>query len=194
MACHMKEREIGMRNDRTGNNDGLYNVMLAFFLVVILQHGWLAGNAEAADSLARPSDTVVLTITGSITNTNGDDQAGFDMEMLKAIKSHVVKTETPWSEGIQTFEGPLLRDLLALVGAKGEKVKAMAINNYFVEIPLSDFADYPVILALSLNGKPMRVRDKGPLWIIYPWDDFPELRNEKYYSRSIWQTKTLMVK
>jgi hypothetical protein len=37
------------------------------------------------------------------------------------------------------------------------------------------------------------VREKGPVFIIYPFDSFPELRNLTYYSRSIWQVKALNV-
>lgn len=30
--------------------------------------------------------------------------------------------------------------------------------------------------------KPLSVRDKGPLFLIYPFDQYPELRNKLYYS------------
>ncbi len=83
---------------------------------------------------------------------------------------------------------------MKLVGAKGKVVKAFAINDYSVEIPMADFEDYPVILARRHNGKEMSVREKGPLWVIYPWSDFSELRNEKFFSRSIWQVNKIEVK
>ena len=40
---------------------------------------------------------------------------------------------------------------------------------------------------------PMSVRDKGPLFIIYPFDESEDLRSERYYSRSAWQLKHLEV-
>jgi hypothetical protein len=40
----------------------------------------------------------------------------------------------------------------------------------------------------------MTVRDKGPLWIVYPYDAKPEYRQELIYSRSIWQLDHIEVK
>ncbi|MCC2664519.1 MAG: oxidoreductase, partial [Geminicoccaceae bacterium] len=45
---------------------------------------------------------------------------------------------------------------------------------------------YPVILALKRDGAYMPVRDKGPLFIVYPYDSSPELKHQNYYSRSAW--------
>jgi hypothetical protein len=39
----------------------------------------------------------------------------------------------------------------------------------------------------------MAVRDKGPLFVIYPFDARPELRGAVYYSRSAWQLRTIDV-
>ncbi|MFQ1877342.1 hypothetical protein ACK36J_07910 [Aeromonas veronii] len=33
----------------------------------------------------------------------------------------------------------------------------------------------------------MTLRNKGPLWIIYPLSDHPELNKELYHSRMVWQ-------
>ena len=49
------------------------------------------------------------------------------------------------------------------------------------------------VLARLLDDKPMPVRDKGPLFIIYPFDADETLRSERYYSRSAWQLKVIEV-
>ncbi len=46
---------------------------------------------------------------------------------------------------------------------------------------------------MKLNDQPMSVRDKGPLFLVYPFDLNPELYNEKYFSRSVWQIKEIEV-
>ena len=66
-------------------------------------------------------------------------------------------------------------------------MKATAINDYAVEIPVSDAVVGGPIVAYFLNGEPMSVRDKGPLWIVYPFDADPHYQTEVIYSRSIWQ-------
>lgn len=84
--------------------------------------------------------------------------------------------------------------LLDLVGAEGETVQARALDGYNVDIPMADLRNYPVILAMKMDGKVMRVRSKGPLWIIYPVDQYEELQAESFSGRSIWQLTTLSVK
>ena len=80
-----------------------------------------------------------------------------------------------------------------LVGAHGTMVKVTAVDDYSSEIPLQDFLDSPVIFADMLNAKPMSLRDKGPLFVIYPFDIRPDFYNEAYFGKSVWQIKALEV-
>ena len=59
---------------------------------------------------------------------------------------------------------------------------------------MEDVTRYNVILAVKRNGEYMPVRDKGPLFIIYPFDSNPELKSQTYYSRSVWQVAKIVVK
>jgi hypothetical protein len=148
-------------------------------------------NAGALDA---PQGRIILELRGKISNTNGEGVALFDRRMLERLPQETVITVTPWTDGQTTFSGPLARDLLKLVGAAGKQVEAVALNDYGVVIPTSDFEDYRVILALLINGKPMRIRDKGPLWVIYPWSEHPELQTDVVHGRSIWQLKAMNVR
>ncbi|HCQ7773629.1 oxidoreductase, partial [Enterobacter kobei] len=49
------------------------------------------------------------------------------------------------------------------------------------------------ILALKVNGEYMRIRYKGPSFIVYPYDSLPELNNQIYYSRSAWQVSKMKI-
>jgi len=60
-------------------------------------------------------------------------------------------------------------------------------------MPYEDAQRYDVIVARLLDDKPMSVRDKGPLFVIYPFDSRPELRGAVYYSRSAWQLRKIDV-
>ena len=152
-----------------------------------------APSAQAAD-LAPPTGKVLLTVQGAITKTNTNKVALFDRQQLEQLGLHKLVTSNPFIEGIHTFEGPLLSSVLDQVGAKGETLEAHALDGYNVDIPVSDVRTYPVILAMKMDGKVMRVRSKGPLWIIYPVDQFGELKSEAFSGRSIWQLTTLTVK
>lgn len=148
----------------------------------------------AAQPLPKPKERPILEVTGKITVTNGEDKAAFDLAMLETIGITKTKTSTAWTEGQPQFEGVMLKALLDRLGASGETVTAVALNDYKVEIPIADFAKYPVILAYRMNGEQLRIRDKGPLWIIYPQDDFPALKNKETQSKWVWQVKELRVR
>ncbi|MGQ0711936.1 MAG: molybdopterin-dependent oxidoreductase [Rhodoferax sp.] len=139
-----------------------------------------------------PQGKVVLTISGRVAQTNRSEGAGLSMAMLEKLPQRTFRTRTPWYPEPVEFTGPLLRDVLALVGAQGNTLVAVALNDYKTEIPVQDAQQHDVVLARLMNGKPMPVRDKGPLFIVYPYDK--GLDAEVYYNRSAWQLKQLTVK
>ncbi|MFY0992019.1 oxidoreductase [Halomonas sp. C05BenzN] len=147
----------------------------------------------AASSLPEPTGEVILTVTGDIDHPNVGDEARFDRDMLMAISPRVVETHTPWHGESGRYEGPLFRAVLAAVGANGDRIRVRALNDYEAEIPVSDLHDYDVILAMTRNGKEMAIRDFGPLFVLYPFDDHPELLTETIRFRSVWQVGYLHV-
>ncbi|MAC78790.1 MAG: oxidoreductase [Rhodobacteraceae bacterium] len=153
----------------------------------------LAALPALADVLPVPTGEVVLTISGAISNTNVDDTAQFDMDMLKAMDVETFETSTMWTEGVQTFTGVSLHALLEAVGADDVTIHATAINDYAVDIPPGDWKNEGPILAYERNGALMTIRNKGPLWIVYPFDSDARFRAEVIYSRSIWQLDRIIV-
>jgi hypothetical protein len=147
----------------------------------------------SAATLPAPQERSILEVTGKIANTNTGDRARFDLPMLEKIGVSRLKTSTAWTEGQPVFEGVLVRDLLSAVGASGEKITVVALNDYKVDVPMSDFKNFPVILAYRMDGEALRVKDKGPLWIIYPQDDFPELKNKQTQNKWVWQVKEIQI-
>lgn len=146
-----------------------------------------------ANALDAPKDRVVLTVTGAISDTNSPTGAEFDLSMMAALPGRSGEMETPWTEGQTRFDGPLLRSVLDAVGAHGKTLRITALNDYSAEVPVADATDFDTMLAIAMDGKPMSIRDKGPIFMIYPFDTNPELYNEKYFSRSVWQIKSIEV-
>ena len=153
-----------------------------------------APRGVAAGALPTPAGKVVLTISGKIGAGNGDGKAAFDREMLEACGLSGFTTTTPWYNGPVRFEGVMLDRLMKEVAASGDAITAFALNDYTTDIPIDDFAKYNVILALKRDGEYMPVKDKGPLFIVYPYDSTPELKHQKFYSRSAWQLNRIVVK
>ena len=149
--------------------------------------------ALSAVALDKPEGRVILTISGAVTQANVGANAEFDMKMLEKLPQRTFTTQTPWYATPVSFTGPLLRDVLAAAGAKGSKIVATALNDYKTDIPFDDAVKFDTIVARLMNDKPMPVREKGPLFIVYPFDTKPELRTEIYYNRSAWQLSGLKV-
>ena len=114
--------------------------------------------------------------------------------MLEALGATSFETQTPWFDKPQLFEGVLMTRLLAAVQASGETVICTALNDYSTEIPIADFAAFGTVMAYKRGGNYLTVRDKGPLFIIYPFDSNPELKQQRYYGRSAWQLAQLAVR
>jgi hypothetical protein len=149
--------------------------------------------AHPAWALEAPKNKPILTVSGQIGVKNAGHQAQFDMAMLAALPQHSFTTRTPWFDAPVRFTGPLLSDVLDAVKASGTMLEAAAINDYKVRIPVSDARQYKVVVARLLNDQPMKLREKGPLFVVYPFDSAHELRKSAYYERSIWQLKSLDV-
>ena len=133
----------------------------------------LAGPALADDPL--------LTVVGP------DGTQTYDQTALQAFGPVSFATSTIWTEGQPAFTGVPLQTILTDAGIDQGTVSAVAINDYAVQIPVDEVtADYPIV-AFQQDGQAMSVRDKGPLWVIYPYDSDPALQSEVTYARSIWQ-------
>ena len=118
---------------------------------------------------------------------------GFTMAMLKALPETVYKTSTVWTEGLNEFKGARLVDLLAAIDARPKSVIAWAINDYMAEFDPTQDGWNEALIAYSVNGKPMPVREKGPLWIVFPYDESPKFRSDYIYSQSVWQLNRIDV-
>ena len=157
------------------------------FLIACIFIPTVSPSVAVADTFAPPKGDVMLTVTGPITTSNTPDGLALDLAQLEALPQHSFTTSTTWTEGTATFQGVLLKDLMAVIGASGTSVNMTALNDYVISMPTADAKDDGPMLAYLMNGKPMSVRDKGPVWLIYPYDDNAEYRTEESYSRSIWQ-------
>ncbi|MBV0911136.1 molybdopterin-dependent oxidoreductase [Rhodobacteraceae bacterium ASV31] len=142
-------------------------------------------------------DDILLTVSGELdlpeTSRSDSTSIVFDRAMLEALPEHSFTTTTIWTAGEQTFTGVALAELLAHFGIEGRLIKAVALNDYSVDIPFDEIGPDAPIIAYERNGGAMSVRDKGPLWVVYPYDLDDSYRTELVYQRSIWQLDRLRI-
>ena len=131
---------------------------------------------------------VVLTVSGGAAPAPRD----FTLAEFEALGLREMSTATPWTQGLQNFSGVPLELLLRAMGGEGvARIRAEALNRYAVEVPASDGARLGAFLATRVDGQPMRVRDRGPVWLIYPWTARPELDRPELHERAIWQLRRI---
>jgi len=134
--------------------------------------------SEAALTLSRGPDDV--------------ETLSFTLEDLAAMPQVTIVTENEFTDGEVTYRGPLVRDVIDhLALGQAETLRFTAANDYYVEIPTSDFRRFNVILAMEADGVRLSRREKGPLWLMYPISDHDELRDPLYIHRLIWQVERI---
>lgn len=154
-----------------------------------------AKQAQAQDLLSTNGSPApaLLTISGKLRKTGAEAQAGFNLASLSGFPQTTHVTRTPWYSEERAFTGPLLRDLLQACNADGQTMRLLALNDYRADMPVSDTQKYDVIVAHLIDGKPVAVRDKGPLFVMYPFGAKSELRSTLYYARAVWQLRSIEV-
>lgn len=147
---------------------------------------FIAGVAVANEPVSDADPVLTVSYQGK--------SHAFSMAALQAMPSETVATETPWTDGMRSYRGVPLAHLLKTVQAKNvQSMKVTALNDYHAVVDYPAIQKYPVILAYEADGKVMRVRDKGPLWLLYPLSDYEALRVPKRHSEMVWQVRTIEI-
>ena len=136
---------------------------------------------------ASAQDNIVLQVSDAATSVK------LSLADLDAMPQVTFETTTTWTNGGVTFSGVSLKALLETLGTNGDSIEMAALNDYSVTMPVSELTTDAPIIATRMNGDVMSVRDKGPYWVVFPYDADPRFRTETVYSRSVWQLNRLVV-
>jgi hypothetical protein len=141
-----------------------------------------------------PQGEVILIVTGRIGYPNVAESIQMDMATLESVDQYDYLVTDPFDTGDVVFRGPLMRDLLELWGvpASAKTLRMVALNDYSVDVPISDLREYPVIFAVRQDGAYMPISTRGPAMLVYPYNDF-EFDRAVYDNYWIWQIKSIEV-
>ncbi|MAM23758.1 MAG: hypothetical protein CML55_00040 [Rhodobacteraceae bacterium] len=129
-----------------------------------------------------------------LTVTTAEASESFTLEELLAMPQTTIVTKNDYVDEATAFQGPSLRSILEEADiARDATLRMGALNDYSAIVPAGDAFEYEVILAVLRDGEPMSVREKGPIWVIYPMDSYPELQDDVYNDRLVWQLKSISV-
>ena len=147
------------------------------------------------DAIPQPAGDPLLTVWGKIGVTNGDGVVQMDRATIERVGVVEYSVKDPFSGSTIRYSGVLMRDLLALlqVPKDAQTVYITALNDYAIDIPISDFYEYPVLFALQADGSYMEPADQGPAMLVYPVDQY-EFELTQVKRNWIWQIKSIELK
>lgn len=157
------------------------SLMRHFFVVIILALTHLP--LAMAESVPYPLDRPALDLY-----LLDGQRHTFTLADLQRLPQSRIRLKD--AQGVaHLWLGVSLADLLASVSGaeKGNALHARALNQYSIFIPRLDIERYQPLIAYRRDDQLMAIRDFGPLHLIYPFDDYPELRQQLFYNRAIWQ-------
>jgi len=129
---------------------------------------------------------------GTLTMTKSDGASvKVSMEQLMEMPATEFYTSTPWTNGVQKFRGVSFDLLFETYGMDADTVRVSALNDYNVMVPSSVLRRDGAILAYQLNDAEMSVREKGPFWVIFPYDTDVRFQTDTYWAYSVWQVKSV---
>lgn len=148
-------------------------------------------------SCALPLSAQSLTDLQIASAAENRDPVFFDLAALDEMEQVTFRTTTLWTDGEIEFSGVPLKALLDQLDIspdpEGAAVEMTALNDYKVVMPLTVLEEGAPIIATRMDGAPMSVRDKGPYWVVFPYDQETRFQSETIYSYSIWQLAHIRV-
>ena len=132
----------------------------------------------AAERLPLPRGEVILEVSGAIQHTNVDGQAHFDRAMIEALPSGSIVTSNHILDKAVTYTGPKLEDLLLRLGANSQTIRVTALDEFTALISREDIVKYGVLLATHENSRQLTIDDRGPFFVVFPFDEYEELKND----------------
>lgn len=140
---------------------------------------------------AHPEEATVAT---RLTVMTSQGEQVISRAELVRMPQHELVTQTPWTTEKHRYRGVLMSDLLKTYHlAQYATLNAGALNNYQTELTVDYLLRYPVLLAMQDNGVDLTPRNKGPLWIVFPLSDYPELDVPNIHRMMVWQLSSLSV-
>lgn len=150
---------------------------------------FLAGLIAIGLSLPAAAQSVLVRWAGK--DGKVLSQQELSLAALDALPQASIETTTPWGTGLQRFTGPLLASIATMGGYNPHAVNVSALNDYRMTIPAKDWTENGALFSTRIDEKVIRVKDKGPFWIMYPIDSDPKFRQAYYKAHMVWQVKSL---
>lgn len=133
------------------------------FLVLVA----LAGTASA-DSMTPVKLEPIAHSDAQLTVAGRDGETvTYSVSELETFETYRIVTATPWRKTPATFEGVLLRDVLAASNLdQMQAIRVTAENDFTSDLERDIWLSVPVMIATRVDGQPISRRERGPLLFV----------------------------
>ncbi|MDM0116779.1 molybdopterin-dependent oxidoreductase [Variovorax sp. J22R133] len=141
-----------------------------------------------------PTDAL-LEIAGAVKSNSPRGSFLFSEKDLLKLKTVTLTTATAWTPRSE-FVGPELSTVLQAAGvpATAKEMRFYAIDAYEITISTGDLVKYRPVMAHTQNGQRLEVATRGPVFLVYPRDQYPELTAIKGQAQFVWMVCKIVVK
>jgi hypothetical protein len=129
------------------------------------------------------AEDTILTVR----NVTEGRSVSFSYDDLLELPQTEFHTGTIWTSEVNGYSGPSLAAVLDAAKMPYADMRIYAINDYNIDFPAEKIAADAPILTIQVNGEPFSVREKGPIWLLFPFDDHDDYRTEDNFALSVWQ-------
>ncbi|MCM0147284.1 oxidoreductase [Photobacterium galatheae] len=133
-----------------------------------------------------------IVLTG-LTQENYPVEIELTREEIASFQQETIITTLPWINGSASFSGVNLQSLLTHYQLKPGTIHLSALNQYSAELTWQDMEKYQPLLAIRRDNEWMQVRDYGPFWLIFSLDTYPELADNGFQDKMVWQLNKISV-
>jgi hypothetical protein len=160
-------------------------------LGMLLAFGLCAGAVAQEGAAPGDPDEILLKVTVVVPGWEG--VRDYDRGDLAAMRTVVFRTSTIWTNGVLEFRGVPLSEIVRQAGVDHGTVMMSAANDYVTDIPVAEIEPDAPIVAYAIDGKALTLREKGPLWVVYPYDFDTDYQTEVIFTRSVWQLTSIVI-
>ena len=142
-------------------------------------------------TLVKQENTLLGLHVSPESSCYSEDQL-LSIEQLLALPQQEFSTLHTWTEVKETFSGPLLEDVVNLICKGVVSVELKALNDYSITVDFEGVKQYKPIIAHSINGQRLSIRDKGPLWVMVDYETH-NLDSKNLESLMVWQLSDIVI-
>ncbi|WP_147307899.1 hypothetical protein [Fulvimarina endophytica] len=153
-----------------------------------------AGGGDDLTDLARlpmdKPDAPVIAIagpSGPVRTVSREDLAGLEQTVLT--------THMPWSPEVHHLEGPSLARFVSSFTQKdaADEISIEAIDGFIVTAPIAELVADGAVLVIRQDGDFLPVSAKGPAFVMFPFEERPEIADRSRFGRCIWQITRITI-